>query len=364
MFSQPTASTDGSSIEETVVRLLTERHLWLATAESCTGGLIADKITNVSGASAVFRQGYITYANEAKTELLGVPGDLIREQGAVSEPVARLMAEGALQRAGVDHALAVTGIAGPTGGTPEKPAGTVFMAQAARHQTTFVRCSTFALDRRSFKERTAHGLGAPPPADSGPGHGGVMVTSPATNASGQEFPNGSAMKFPCPHCAGRIEATEAWFGHSVPCPHCGTPIQVPGPADTPTPEPPELPASGSTTKPVRHLRWGIIIAVGAIVVAFTVLGPSCPPSFRAPRLRTPPRIAMPAKVSSRPWGDGALSPQILAPGHLVPPGGFVPWIELPSGNSAWPTEKANSSSWSAWGFRPATSFPQKRDTPP
>ena len=138
-----------------MVRLLTERRLWLATAESCTGGLIADKITNVSGSSAVFRQGYVTYANEAKTELLGIPADLIREQGAVSEPVARLMAEGALQRAGVDHALAVTGIAGPTGGTPEKPVGTVFIALAARHQTTFVRRSTFALDRLSFKERTA-----------------------------------------------------------------------------------------------------------------------------------------------------------------------------------------------------------------
>lgn len=153
-FPHHLVSTDGSTIQETVVRLLAEHHLWLATAESCTGGLIADRITDVPGASAVFRQGYVTYANEAKTELLGVPGELIQEHGAVSDSVARLMAEGALERAGADHALAVTGIAGPGGGSPEKPAGTVFIAQAARGQNTFVRRFTFSLDRLSFKERT------------------------------------------------------------------------------------------------------------------------------------------------------------------------------------------------------------------
>lgn len=155
LFPDQLVSTDGSTIEETVVRLLAERRLSLATAESCTGGLIACKITDVPGSSEVFRQGYVTYANEAKTQLLGIPSDLIQEHGAVSEPVARLMAEGALQRAGVDHSLAVTGIAGPGGGTPEKPAGTVFIAQAARNHSTFVRRFTFALDRLSFKERTA-----------------------------------------------------------------------------------------------------------------------------------------------------------------------------------------------------------------
>lgn len=155
LFPNQLVSTDGATLEESVVRLLSGRRLWLATAESCTGGLIADKITNVPGSSSVFRQGYVTYANEAKTELLGVPEDLIRELGAVSEPVARLMAEGALLRAGVDLAVAVTGIAGPTGGSPDKPVGTVFVAQAARQEPTFVRRYVFNLDRLSFKERTA-----------------------------------------------------------------------------------------------------------------------------------------------------------------------------------------------------------------
>lgn len=148
-------STDGTTIEETLVRLFTERGLWLATVESCTGGLIADKITNVPGSSAIFRQGYVAYSNEAKSDLLGVPPNLIREHGAVSEPVARLLAEGALHRARVDHSVAVTGIAGPSGGTPEKPVGTVFIAQAAAGQPTFVRRFTFHLERIAFKERTA-----------------------------------------------------------------------------------------------------------------------------------------------------------------------------------------------------------------
>lgn len=154
-FPNHLVGSDGATIEETLVRLLRERRLWLATAESCTGGLIADKITNVPGSSEIYRQGYVTYANEAKTELLGVPAEVIREHGAVSEPVARLMVEGALDRAGVDHAVAVTGIAGPGGGTPEKPVGTVYIAQAAKGQTTFVRRFSLAMDRLSFKERTA-----------------------------------------------------------------------------------------------------------------------------------------------------------------------------------------------------------------
>ncbi len=129
-------SEDGSSLEETVVRLLTEARLTLATAESCTGGQISNRLTNVSGSSAVFTHGFITYANKAKTSMLGVPAELIAENGAVSEPVALAMADGALAASGADLAIAVTGIAGPTGGTPEKPAGTAWLALARKDAPT------------------------------------------------------------------------------------------------------------------------------------------------------------------------------------------------------------------------------------
>jgi nicotinamide-nucleotide amidase len=153
-FPDQLINSDGRSLEETLVALLTERKLWLATAESCTGGMIACKVTDVPGSSAVFRQGYVTYANQAKTELLGVPEAILAEHGAVSEPVAQAMAEGALQRAGTDYAVAVTGIAGPGGGTPSKPVGTVYIAVACRNQETFVKRYQFAAERLGFKERT------------------------------------------------------------------------------------------------------------------------------------------------------------------------------------------------------------------
>lgn len=138
-------------LEAVIVSALTARGQTLAVAESCTGGLLAHRITNVSGSSKVFLCGYVTYANAAKEQLLGVPGRLIAEHGAVSEPVCRAMAEGARERSGADFALAITGIAGPTGGTTEKPVGTVFIGLAAagdgqvqRHQLTF--------DRETFKQ--------------------------------------------------------------------------------------------------------------------------------------------------------------------------------------------------------------------
>ena len=119
-------------IEEKLVKTLTARSLSLCTAESCTGGLIAGRITSVPGASASFEGGVVTYSNRAKTALLGVPAEVIERHGAVSGEVARAMAEGARERLGTDIAVAVTGIAGPAGGSPEKPVGTVFISLAAR----------------------------------------------------------------------------------------------------------------------------------------------------------------------------------------------------------------------------------------
>lgn len=109
--------------------------LMLTTAESCTGGMVAAALTDIAGASAAFERGFVTYSNAAKTELLGVPADLIATYGAVSEPVARAMAEGALAASAADIALSITGVAGPDGGTPQKPVGLVHMALAGRDGT-------------------------------------------------------------------------------------------------------------------------------------------------------------------------------------------------------------------------------------
>ncbi len=107
---------------------LRERRLRLVTAESCTGGLVSALFTSVAGSSAVFERGFVTYSNKAKEEVLGVPGDGLADYGAVSEPVARMMAEGALEVSRANIAVAITGIAGPGGGTPMKPVGTVHFA--------------------------------------------------------------------------------------------------------------------------------------------------------------------------------------------------------------------------------------------
>ena len=119
---------------ETLARLLIDearqRSLRLVTAESCTGGLVAGAICSISGASDVFERGFVTYTNRAKQEVLGVPGDLLADVGAVSEPVARIMAEGALENSHGHVAVAITGVAGPGGGSPMKPVGTVHIAVA------------------------------------------------------------------------------------------------------------------------------------------------------------------------------------------------------------------------------------------
>ncbi len=121
-------SEKGETLEEVVGCLLSERSLTIAVAESCTGGLIAHRLTEVPGSSRYVERGFVTYSNESKVELLDVPRDLIRAHGAVSEEVAKSMAEGARKNAGTDLAVAVTGIAGPQGGNDEKPVGLVFIA--------------------------------------------------------------------------------------------------------------------------------------------------------------------------------------------------------------------------------------------
>ena len=118
------------SLEQEVVRLLTERGLTLAVAESCTGGLVSHRITDVPGSSACFRGGIIAYHNDVKAALLGAPADVLAREGAVSEGVAVTMARAVRERLAADIGLAVTGIAGPTGGTPDKPVGLVYIALA------------------------------------------------------------------------------------------------------------------------------------------------------------------------------------------------------------------------------------------
>ena len=148
-------SANDEPLEAVVVTLLKQREQTLATAESCTGGLIANCITNVPGASEVFLAGYVTYANISKTDILNVDPKLIERHGAVSEPVARAMAEGTQRRAGSTYALATTGIAGPTGGSDEKPVGTVYIALASAEPAVIVKKFFFPTDRETFKQLAA-----------------------------------------------------------------------------------------------------------------------------------------------------------------------------------------------------------------
>jgi len=154
-FGKQMFSDDGTSLEGVVVRRMRELGWKLAVAESCTGGLIASRVTDVQGASEVLTHGFVTYANEAKVDLLGVPEELLAEHGAVSEPVARAMAEGAMDAAGADVAVAVTGIAGPGGGSEEKPVGTVFLAVTQRGGKTLVVRRCYPRGRLAFKQVTS-----------------------------------------------------------------------------------------------------------------------------------------------------------------------------------------------------------------
>jgi nicotinamide-nucleotide amidase len=134
--------------------MLRRRQATVAVAESCTGGLIAHKFTGVAGSSEYFERGVVCYSNRSKTEVLRVPSALIEEHGAVSEPVAAALADGVRQLAGTDYGLSTTGIAGPGGGTAEKPAGLVYIGLADR-QGTLVERHVFSGERWLNKERFA-----------------------------------------------------------------------------------------------------------------------------------------------------------------------------------------------------------------
>lgn len=125
------AGSDNKSIDEEVAELFRERHLTLSLAESCSGGLIAKRITDIPGSSAYFCEGVVTYSNEAKMRLLEVQADILNSCGAVSSECASAMAKGIRQASGSDLGLATTGIAGPDGGSEDKPVGTVFISLAA-----------------------------------------------------------------------------------------------------------------------------------------------------------------------------------------------------------------------------------------
>jgi nicotinamide-nucleotide amidase len=142
------------TITEAIVRSLTNQRRTLALAESCTGGYIANRITNVPGASRVFLGGVVAYSNEVKRRFLGVRAKTLARRGAVSEAVAREMAEGARKKFGADFAMAVTGIAGPGGGTKSKPVGTVFIALAGEGGTVVERKWNH-FGREKFKRATA-----------------------------------------------------------------------------------------------------------------------------------------------------------------------------------------------------------------
>jgi nicotinamide-nucleotide amidase len=146
-------AVEDEELETAIVRLLTERKATLALAESCTGGGISNRITNVPGASAVLLAGLVTYSNAAKQKFLGVQEEVLKRHGAVSKPVARQMAEGAREQTQADYALSVTGIAGPGGGSARKPVGTVFIGLASPAGTVVER-NYNPYDRDTFKQVT------------------------------------------------------------------------------------------------------------------------------------------------------------------------------------------------------------------
>ncbi len=138
-----------------VCKLLADNKMTVATAESCTGGMIAELLTSVSGASTVFGYGFVTYSNEAKQKLLGVKKETLSQFGAVSEQTVTEMADGALKVANADIAVSVSGIAGPTGGTEEKPVGLVYIGLSQNGKATKAIKNIFDGDRDSVRRQTA-----------------------------------------------------------------------------------------------------------------------------------------------------------------------------------------------------------------
>jgi nicotinamide-nucleotide amidase len=147
-------SDDGSRVDEQVAALLVAQGLTVAVAESCTGGLVLGRLTDRSGASAFLRGGIVAYADDVKTQLAGVPAELIEAHGAVSEEVAVALADGARERVGADIGIGVTGVAGPEGGTPEKPVGLVWIALTAADGRRLVRRADQRGSRADVRERT------------------------------------------------------------------------------------------------------------------------------------------------------------------------------------------------------------------
>ena len=145
---------NASEITKTLAQLLLSRNWTVSLAESCTGGLICSTLTELAGSSEWFERGYITYSNEAKAECLDVPAQLIESSGAVSEPVAKAMAEGARINSGSNVAISITGIAGPSGGSAEKPVGTVCFGWATENQT-LTKTMHFAGNRQTIRQQAA-----------------------------------------------------------------------------------------------------------------------------------------------------------------------------------------------------------------
>ncbi|WP_341910688.1 CinA family protein [Ferrovibrio terrae] len=142
-------------LAETLLQRCRDAKLMLATAESCTGGLIAATLTEIAGSSDVFERGFVTYSNDAKTYSIGVPAEIVAGHGAVSEPVARAMAEGCLRKSKADIAIACTGVAGPGGGTATKPVGLVHIAVAAHgHETMHLRMTYGEIGRGAVRRAT------------------------------------------------------------------------------------------------------------------------------------------------------------------------------------------------------------------
>ena len=148
---KPLFSSNIISKSETLLEACREAGLKLATAESCTGGLVAGALTEIAGSSDVVERGFVTYSNEAKSTLLGVPAELIARVGAVSAEVAEAMAQGAIERSEADIAVSITGIAGPGGATPDKPVGLVFLGSARKGRTVVSERHVFSGARTAIR---------------------------------------------------------------------------------------------------------------------------------------------------------------------------------------------------------------------